>query len=205
MKASPAELTEADRTALVERYWPAARRWALGWYGFLKREGQLDWRISQDDAESGAAFGLLRAARRYNPARGLSFATYARPLVLLSCVDTVRELFGRPWSAKYRGLQTKHGTFGASEYGDDEPRFAEPLDRLADDPADVAAASDLADHLIAASSGKVRDAARLYWLGGLTMKATGRRLGLSESRICQMLQEARDAAARELAKAGGAT
>jgi RNA polymerase sigma-B factor len=62
----------ASRDALVERFLPLARRLAFGFRG----------REDMDDLEQVAAIGLVKAIDRFDPHRGLAFASFASPTIV---------------------------------------------------------------------------------------------------------------------------
>ena len=59
----------------------------------LPRREAARWRhtpLEQEDLVADGNVGLARAARRYDPSRGVSFAAFATPFVRGAIVDTVR-------------------------------------------------------------------------------------------------------------------
>jgi RNA polymerase sigma-B factor len=91
-----ARLAAGDGTAretLIKRFLPLARSLARN-YGA---------RDDRDDLEQVAAIGLVKAANRFDPGRGLAFSTYAVPLIL---GELRRHLRDRVWSVRVpRSLQ----------------------------------------------------------------------------------------------------
>ena len=76
--------------------------------------------------------------------------------------------------------------------------FASLVDRRHPDPADVLQKQEATVVVMSELERKERDILRLYYFAGLTMKEIGRRLNLSESRVCQIHGQALDRVRDEL-------
>jgi RNA polymerase sigma factor (sigma-70 family) len=142
--------------------------------------------------EAAALYGLVEAARGYDPGMGVRFATYARGRIDGAILDWLREFL--PVGVKRLPADDRPGTVTGlalrSRYGD--PGLA--WDRFAsgEEPADAAAAA--ADEFLALTADlpeRERAAVRAYYgEAGATMKAIARRLELTESRVSQMVTAA---------------
>lgn len=85
------------------------------------------------------------------------------------------------------------------------PRFSSLVDRRHPDPVQALEKREAARFVFDGLDRKEREILALYYFEGLTMKEIGRRLGLSESRVCQIhgevLERLRNAFAARLADA----
>ena len=71
----------------------------LLWSGAYKIENSTGKRVMARELIADGWFGLVRAASRYNRARG-EFSTYAVPRIRGAMIDGIRARVGREWSAK---------------------------------------------------------------------------------------------------------
>ena len=145
--------------------------------------------VDRDALESDALFGLLRAARSFDPARGVAFTTYAakrihgamldglrnrqvcsrgqRPLVMLSLSKSV---------AKNDGSEITLGDV----LSDKQESFVAALER-----------QDQIEHLLRYVHALERRFVREYYLDEMTQGEIAARHGVSESRVSQHLKSAR--------------
>lgn len=153
------------RNDLVLRYRGLARLVALS----VKRR-MPPW-IELDDLEAWALMELLHAAEDYDPSRCTSFPCYAW-----------RRVRGRVWDHYRRShyaqelgsLMVPSGQVQVVEY----PTVDEDLDRQRE--------RALLAKALATLPARDRELARLYYADGLFLKAVGKRLGVNESRTCQL-------------------
>lgn len=153
----------------------------------------LAWRHSRasggdvDDCRQNAYLGLLDAARRYDPAVGCQFTTFAKYRINGAMIDADRA----------------NDQFCRRRYLSDVPIKTVELDNpeLYTDAVSYVATqydSTLRKERIALLVGYTRryvgireaQAVELYFGCGLLMREVGKRLGVNESRISQMLSEA---------------
>jgi RNA polymerase sigma factor for flagellar operon FliA len=95
----------STENALVERYIPLVRS-VLG-----RLAMNLPDHVAQDDLHSAGLFGLLQALRKYDPACGTSFETYARLRIRGAMLDELRRMDWVPRSVhqKARRIQETLG------------------------------------------------------------------------------------------------
>jgi RNA polymerase sigma factor (sigma-70 family) len=162
---------------------------------FAARSGV--WRML-DDWESAALLGLARAARDFDPARGYRFWTYAHPLVVGSIQDEARSTL----PVGFRRIECPEDApvvLSIDAPIDDGALIRDLL--LADDePADWMA--EYQDEVESLARQCIPSVARVvmahYLTAGQGQRETGRRLGLSGSRVSQCLATARSVAARSI-------
>ena len=91
-----------------------------------------------------------------------------------------------------------------TDVGDDEARehghFSELVDRRNPDPVDELQKQEATGVVLSALEPKERRILGLYYFQGLTMREIGRRMGLSESRVCQIHGEALSRLRRDFAE-----
>lgn len=151
-----------------------------------------------EDRTQEAFVGLIDAARRFDPAWGVKFETYAGPRVVGAILDAGRrpgaavvqlgragrqrgEPEIRVTSVEASNMVSRGGRDAIAAdflFVDDEPRCADAIDRR-----------DAIDRALTAFAANERAVVRSYWLDGRTMKQTGADVGLSESRVSQMMTD----------------
>lgn len=192
-----------DRNDLVVEQLPLAKRVAKDMHARVA--GKVDY----DDLLSGACLGLLSARDNFDPAKSCSFSTLARRAVPGGMVDMMRaeseqsrlQMDGaKSIDAARNRHYAEHGCYPT----DDELRAAgvtaKELDHGRLGKIDRAAVADAvyrqpdeaarADWWLEVCRGLTRTEKAVvlgYFRDGLTMKETGRMLGLSETRISQLL------------------
>lgn len=139
-------------------------------------------RVPQDELWSQALFGLAKAARSFDPAKGVQFSTYA-----VTTIDGYVRLLLTRWKPM---RQVPAGEGG------------EPLEAAARPEPDGAARRDLLDAIHESLPRRDAEAVILrFGLGGedaLTLDEVGQRLGVSRERVRQVVS----AALRKLSQVG---
>ena len=155
---------------LVEQYVPLANKLAF------QRKKTLPRHIDVEDLQSAAYMGLVEAALRYDPNRGIAFSTFASPRVFGAIQDHLRsESMGR------RGDYSK--VFSLNDRMDDEACLQDTLEARPernDEEFLEAVSIGLGDH--------AREVIRLYFIDEYSMREVGERFGVSESRISQLIK-----------------
>lgn len=169
----------AARHALIERHLPLCRRVAYGTKVLPTAA------LGAEDLEAAGIVGLIQAVDRFDPARGIPFEGYATLRVRGAVLDEVRRLDDLSRTARAR---------------DDGQRAAVSLELLQErgelgDPTEIAEVDvraesdglrDDVERALAAIPARERSILASYYSDGLTLAAIGRRLGVSEARVCQL-------------------
>jgi len=220
-----------NRDELILEHMPLAR------YLVNRISPQLPPHLDKQDLLSAAIIGLINAADRFDPARGVLFKTFAEQHIRGTIIDELRsyDVLSRSMREKYKRLErqvlvlehqlgrnpTSEEMACAMEIGIDE--YYELLDDVHvisfislddswdDDEGNALSLSDvlseseskspqqqvirmqLAEALGLAIDGlpeKERLAVSLYYSEDLNLKEIGEALGLTESRISQILSQA---------------
>lgn len=197
-----------DRNALVEEYMPLAKRVAKAMHAkvhLARSYGTVEY----DDLLSGACLGLLNARDNFNPAKSGSFMTLATHAVPGAMIDQMRSESERSRlsidSEKViEGVRTRFYAERGRYPTDDELRGAGVTARELDhgrlgkidrkavaesvyhQPDEVARA-DWWTEMCRGLTRTEKVIVLSYFRDGLTMKETGRMLGLCETRVCQLL------------------
>ncbi|MCG3135158.1 MAG: RNA polymerase sigma factor FliA [Planctomycetes bacterium] len=83
--------------------------------------------------------------------------------------------------------------------GSPSPRFSSLVDRRNPDPVHILHLQESCSSALRRLDAKEREILSLYYFEGITMKEIGRKMGLSESRVCQIHGEALSRLRREMA------
>jgi hypothetical protein len=171
------------------------------WREFARREPRL-----ADEFESAAGLALAHAARAYDPALGAKFSTFALCRVRGACLDARR----KARSAGFRRVSRRVAHVPpvdslAAPLGDGY-ELADVISS-GDDPVGWEIESEdevrrLVREIGGGRRGEVVLAVYLDASAG-TFKAAGRRIGVGESRVSQMMGEIHDEARVILAREGG--
>jgi len=187
-------MNQADE--LIRQFTGAARNVAGRFSNSLPKAIQQD----VDDLKQVAVIGLIDAARRFDPAYGVKFWTFALPRVTGKIKDYLREC---DWVPRVSRQRDPHGQyrvqipFSALTFGE-ERKVTEHAEACPVDNTSLSAEEIL--RLI--PSGRQRDCVRLYYFDGLSMKELGARWNVSESRAYQIYRKAIIGARRKCGLSG---
>lgn len=144
------------------------------------------------DHVSNATIGLIQAVESFDPSRGTRFTTYAVLRVRGAVKDGLRELDFVPRLVRASGEETRQILTGA-----EDDVLAETVADNLESPEWSLMGDSTWDELIQPLSARERAVCELHFRRGLTMQETGERIGVSESRVSQMMtgiyQQLRDA------------
>ena len=153
--------------------------------------------VDAADLEQAGYFGLVRAAAGFDPTRGVSFRTYAARRTRGEMLDFLRGQDHASRRDRATGRAVKLVSIDADRGRGDRPStMARELPSKAEPVA--ADLADLLNHATRWLDGKGRLMVRMYAIDGWTMAEIGWRLGLSESRVSQVLSDAFEAARASL-------
>lgn len=153
----------------VINYMPFAEN--LAW----KRSQTLPKRVSFDELKSAAYLGLVKASHKFNPNFGVSFSKYATKFIAGAIVEYIREL---KWND---GFSIASWDFVVEE--------DQPLARPAEEEIEILEGlEDIQKRVVI-----------MYYQEGFTQKEIGSKIGLNESRICQILSKTRQVIQRKIA------
>lgn len=130
-----------------------------------------------DDLVNEGSFGLLRAVRDFDPGRGVTFGSYAHPCIEHAILAALRRRRHRPWQ------QLPLNDDGEMPVDDPHAQDADVGLLLEDDKAVVR-------RLLRALFPRERRVVEWYFWQGLTLGAIGRREGISDDRVRQILTRA---------------
>lgn len=159
----------------------------------------------EDDILSAAYAGLCDAATKFDPSRGLAFATYAVPRIRGAILDFLRmeapvgyrqrtgmRCDAVPKTRQISGL--RDNALAASKHDSGQSHLGGldfEVDPLANDHMKIAEWRDDLEHYARrAGTPQAADVIRLYYGETLTMKQIGQRLGISEARVSQVHTQA---------------
>jgi len=155
---------------LVEQYVPLANKLAY------KKKRVLPKFVDIEDLKSAAYLGLVEAASRYNSEYGVAFSTYAYPRIFGAIHDWLRkEGWGKRGEfSKLLSLDVENEECSLKE------SVAAKDDRNDDEFLEVVSI-DLDQ--------QAKDILRQYFVDSYSMKEVGKRFGVSESRISQLITQ----------------
>jgi len=155
---------------LVEQYVPLANKLAF------QKKRTLPRHIDVEDLRSAAYFGLVEAASRYNPERGVAFSTFAYPRISGAIHDFLRqEGYGK------RGEISHVISLNGEADGEGE---LQDLLRAKPERNDEEFLEVVSFDLGA----QAKEVLRLYFIDEHSMKEVGERFGVSESRVSQLIK-----------------
>jgi len=136
--------------------------------------------IDPEEAIAAANLALVEAAGRYTPGGPAAFTTFAHRRIVGAVLDRAHEL-----SDAYR---ERAGSGGGERLYPPAPVALEALaNRLrAPDPHGAADARLEVERLLAVLTPREREVLRLAYVEDLPLVEVGRRLGVTESRACQI-------------------
>ena len=171
----------------VERHLPLA-------YATARRlMRRLPASVELDDLVQDGARGLLDAADRFDPARGVKFETFAEPRILGAMLDAQRVagVRDRRWRTRQGGGRRRPGN--EREPGVFVDLKDADLPSPLPGPDALAAAAEAAERVrgaVAVLPRRERFVVESYYWGGVPLRKIGAALGVSESRAAQLHQRA---------------
>lgn len=134
---------------------------------YSKKKNLPSW-MDIEETKSCAYMGLVEAANRYDPEKG-SFTTFAYPRITGAIIDYLREL-GTPLVSL------------DSQYEDDGYTLAKTI------PApEEPHVEEIFEEMTLGLDNKAQDVLRCYLLDDMPMKEVGHKLGVTESRVSQLI------------------
>jgi RNA polymerase sigma factor (sigma-70 family) len=161
---------------LVERYIPLANKLAY------QKKKSLPRFVDVEELKSAAYLGLVEAASRFDPERGVAFSTFAYPRVFGAIHDYLRE---QGWGKR---TEPKSAVSLDSETSAGEECYLK--DTL---EAKVESNDDEFIEVVTQNLDKQAKAVlRYYFIDAYSMKEVGAKFGVSESRISQLIKRYKD-------------
>ncbi|MHC4824574.1 MAG: sigma-70 family RNA polymerase sigma factor [Planctomycetota bacterium] len=188
----------------ISKYEAEIDQWRhLVWYVVNRIKARLPVSVSEDELFSAGMYGLMRAARSYDPTRGAGFKTYAYHRIRGSILDDLRRLDFLPRSLRDRAR--KNGEEAPAVVG--IPTDEDGQESLSARPVEEKSEQDdLKEALhreIDSLPDKMRIVMALYYRDELKMREIGEKLGLTESRVSQIHSNAVSRLRRSMRIAGG--
>lgn len=159
-------------------------------FAAIRAEKRLAGSIERQDLESEAMVGILLGLPKWDPDRS-SFKTFAAHKAYWHLMDFARE---QSWVPRCEVLKIKAGLRKRPkpfESVDAIPRHGGPVCRKTSADLTRFVHAEEVQTVFRRMRAQDRRVLTLYYLHGLNMKQVGGRLGLSESRISQLLCRAR--------------
>ncbi|MBN2492851.1 MAG: sigma-70 family RNA polymerase sigma factor [Planctomycetes bacterium] len=162
--------------------------------------------LDLEDLVGIGSLALFESLQRYDPRRGVPFATFARHRVRGAILDEMRKLRGgRPEGRAARLLRnvSSGGSRVRPAGGDRAPAMAQLREAALDRAAETGSLDLLVDprgrgsiddferreviaHLTTSLSARERNILNLHYGRGITMREISKRIGLSEPRVCAL-------------------
>lgn len=135
--------------------------------------------VDQDELTSDGQLGLLIAAGRFDPTRGVPFRAYAYPRVLGAMIDGLRR---RAWGRRVAGVIGRREELDPDGRSVPDPEFAR-IDAM-----------DETRTILTGLPVRRREVLEMYYLDEMSLRAIAQVLRVTESRLSQLLGSARRAA-----------
>lgn len=167
----------AAQKELAESYLPLARS--------LARPLKDSWPGEWDELDSAACLALVEAAGAYDPARNVTFPTFARHRIIGALRDVQRRLVVRGWRTDHERAPAVVSLHVASE------RYGTVLDCTPDPSAEAEMQAEEAfEGWLKQLPSKHAETCRQLYDRGLTQAEAAEALGCSQSRLSYMHREA---------------
>jgi RNA polymerase sigma factor (sigma-70 family) len=182
-------MTTSNRTLTPDR-----RDLASDWFGYavslVRRLRRRFPEVPTEEFVSAAVDGLMVAAAKWDPARGVPFGPYLAFVVLRRGLRTVENYYRRSSAVPLSVTANEEG----------EP--IEPVDYRTGDPARMAAGYDLTAHVCRALPAREAEVLWLLYAEERTQAEVGERFGVTRQRVAQLQRQALRTARLAVAVAG---
>jgi RNA polymerase sigma factor (sigma-70 family) len=178
-------LTEAEKAECEKRI-DVLVNVARGMHKHLKGKVDLEELVSD------GMIGLARAVRGFDPNRGLKFTTYASPRIRGAMLDAIRERDWVPRLARIRGeaIPDFASIAKVTASGTRDCTVAGTL--VAKEEVPQVDLEDLLERLTAGLDEQRRTCIKMVFVDGVSQHDTAGHLGLSPSRVSQLIKTAID-------------
>jgi len=154
--------------------------------------------LPPEDRRQEAYIGLMHAAREFDLSLGFKFQTFAHRRIVGAIIDAERRpdsaLVKTSRMARNRGEREVRALFADSTYvetvtagGNKKMKLLSSLVFTTSDPPPACEDRDAIDAALAGLPARDARIAAAYWLHGFTMKQAAELVGVSESRVSQIL------------------
>ena len=161
---------------LVERYIPLANKLAY------QKKKSLPRFVDVEELKSAAYLGLVEAASRFDPERGVAFSTFAYPRVFGAIHDHLR---AQGWGKK---TEPRSAVSLDSEMSDSEGCVLKDTLEAKVERSDNEFLEVVSQNL----DKQAKAVLRYYFIDAYSMKEVGEKFGVSESRISQLIKRYKD-------------
>lgn len=178
-----------NRNKLVQHYIP----WAIGIASYMRKRLVLPPELGLQDLNQFAFIGLIDSVTKYNPDKKATFHTYSKIRIRGEIIDWIRKIDPVSRLARSRGSTVTTLTFSTmvrnisdqNPYAEQnkEASFEILVDKKSTEPSVQVIKKFVWDELLKPLGKKESKIMKLYYLKGMTMKAIGKLIGISESRI----------------------
>lgn len=158
----------------------------LVWYVVNRIRPRLPASVSEEELFSAGMFGLMRAARSYDPTRGAGFKTYAYHRIRGSILDDLRRMDFLPRSLREKARENGEDAPAMVGIPTDEDGHESLAARRHEAACETADLSEVLQKEISQLPDKMRIVMGLYYNEDLKMREIGERLHLTESRVSQI-------------------
>ena len=142
------------------------------------------FRLLPKQLETAALLGLWQACNKFEAGRGWKFVTFARGRIRGEVYDEVRRSDFLPKS--HRAESTAPEAVPLQDF------MTSHLDKVYDKGFAQADLKRDVELLLSRVSKRQRQVLTMYYFENLSLKEIGKRIGVSESRVCQLLRFAKD-------------
>jgi RNA polymerase sigma factor for flagellar operon FliA len=153
--------------------------------------GSVAWNlprhVAREDLVSAGSEGLVDAARKFDPSKGVTFAAYAAIRIRGAMIDELRHR-----DHLSRSDRRHRHDYAGPPISLDEPEATEVADCRADTEGDTSTRQQM-DRMRAATRLlplRLQKLLTLYYGDDLTLREIGAALSVTESRACQLHREA---------------
>jgi RNA polymerase sigma factor (sigma-70 family) len=157
---------------LVVQYVPLANKLAY------QRKKTLPKFVDIEDLKSAAYLGLVEAATRFDPAFGVAFSTFAYPRIFGAIHDYLRE---QGWFK--RGDLTPVLSLDTAPNEDQECSLKDTIEAKSEPDTE-----ESFDFLTFCLEPQAKKVLRHYFIEDYSMKEVGEKIGISESRVSQLIK-----------------